>query len=258
MTEKDDYLLSSLDNALKITDVLSHYSALSFSAICKETKFSKASVFRMLYTLEKNKYVEKNEDGSYSLGVKFLYYNNIVSSRHDVYNTSRPFLAGLALKTKLSTHLSILRENRVITILQETSPYGLSVVSRIGTNAAAHSTAMGRVLLSYLPEEGLDSYLEHVTFKKYSPNSILTADQLRASLADYKKKGYATDCNDRYPNYAGLATPIFDYTHQCIASIGVIVPASELKAAIRDHLAQLQETSQAISAAMGYYESTVK
>ena len=52
--EKDRYLLSSLNNALCLLDLLSHASSLSLAELTHLSGMDKASVFRSLYTLEKN------------------------------------------------------------------------------------------------------------------------------------------------------------------------------------------------------------
>lgn len=49
--EKDRYLLSSLNNALCLLDLLSHASSLSLAELTHLSGMDKASVFRSLYTL---------------------------------------------------------------------------------------------------------------------------------------------------------------------------------------------------------------
>ena len=70
--EKDRYLLSSLNNALCLLDLLSHASSLSLAELTHLSGMDKASVFRSLYTLEKNGYVQKLPEARYRLGMKFL------------------------------------------------------------------------------------------------------------------------------------------------------------------------------------------
>ena len=68
--EKDRYLLSSLNNALCLLDLLSHASSLSLAELTHLSGMDKASVFRSLYTLEKNGYVQKLPEARYRLGMK--------------------------------------------------------------------------------------------------------------------------------------------------------------------------------------------
>ena len=58
--EKDRYLLSSLNNALCLLDLLSHASSLSLAELTHLSGMDKASVFRSLYTLEKNGYIRRD------------------------------------------------------------------------------------------------------------------------------------------------------------------------------------------------------
>ena len=88
--EKDRYLLSSLNNALCLLDLLSHASSLSLAELTHLSGMDKASVFRSLYTLEKNGYVQKLPEARYRLGMKFLYYGNLVAAQQDIVTAARP------------------------------------------------------------------------------------------------------------------------------------------------------------------------
>ena len=70
--EKDRYLLSSLNNALCLLDLLSHASSLSLAELTHLSGMDKASVFRSLYTLEKNGYVQKLPEARYRFGLRRL------------------------------------------------------------------------------------------------------------------------------------------------------------------------------------------
>ena len=112
--EKDRYLLSSLNNALCLLDLLSHASSLSLAELTHLSGMDKASVFRSLYTLEKNGYVQKLPEARYRLGMKFLYYGNLVAAQQDIVTAARPALQNLTLRCKLAVHLSCLNQDYFI------------------------------------------------------------------------------------------------------------------------------------------------
>jgi len=51
--DNDRYLLSSVSNTLEVLDLLSKHEELGVAEISNELDMGRASVFRMLYTLEK-------------------------------------------------------------------------------------------------------------------------------------------------------------------------------------------------------------
>lgn len=79
--EKKPYLLSSVNNALKILDLLSVRDNIGVAEISRLLKLDKASVFKMLYTLEHRDYVIKTAGAKYRLGIKFTNYGNLVAER---------------------------------------------------------------------------------------------------------------------------------------------------------------------------------
>lgn len=97
--EKKPYLLSSVNNALKILDLLSVRDNIGVAEISRLLKLDKASVFKMLYTLEHRDYVIKTADAKYRLGIKFTNYGNLVAERQTVADVAAPYLARLQAAT---------------------------------------------------------------------------------------------------------------------------------------------------------------
>lgn len=76
--EKDgQYLLSSLSKALEVLDLISRYDGLRAVDISKKLSLNSTSTFKMLYTLEKYRYINKTEDSKYRLGIKFIIYGSL-------------------------------------------------------------------------------------------------------------------------------------------------------------------------------------
>ena len=65
---KRQYLLNSVNNTLKILDLLSVRDSLGVAEISRLLKLDKTSVFKMLYTLEHRDYVIKTADWIVDLG----------------------------------------------------------------------------------------------------------------------------------------------------------------------------------------------
>ena len=93
----DQYLLSSVGNALDILDLLSRKEFLGVAEISKELKLGKTSVFRLLYTLEAKGFVLKDGHAKYMLSKKFSYFGDVVAQRRDDYALAKPELIKLRL-----------------------------------------------------------------------------------------------------------------------------------------------------------------
>lgn len=254
--EKDKYLLGSLNTALGLLDTLGHCDKLSLADISARAGVNKSVAFRCLYTLEKNGFVEKTGDAQYTLGIKFLYYGNLLAARQDVVAIARPSLQQLAAKCKLAAHLSNLNRDRVVTIYKEESPYDIQVTARVGMNAPAYTTAMGRAILAHLPEQQLSDLLVGYKYRQYSPRSITSSEECRTLLSEVRRQGYATDYDDRFPGFGSVACPIFDHTGSVAAAVGLVGLAQTIQTNEMKYVADVKETAQMISNLWGYVERT--
>ncbi|MFR3758594.1 helix-turn-helix domain-containing protein, partial [Hungatella sp.] len=73
-TPANTYILSSVNNALKILDLLSVRDNIGATEIGRLLELDKSTVFKLLYTLEQRDYVLKTESAKYCLGYKFKNY----------------------------------------------------------------------------------------------------------------------------------------------------------------------------------------
>lgn len=249
--EEDKYLLGSVGNALKLMDLLSHYSALSLAKLTELSGLNKSVVFRTMYTLTEYEYVEKTDGGDYRLGIKFLFYGGIVLAGQDIISIARPFLRSLAAESKQAAHLSALHSERVVTIAKEESPHDIQVTARIGMNTRVHVTAQGRAILAFLSEEERKAILQSTVYKQYSSHSVLDAPTLLTILEDVRRKGYATDYDDRFPGFGSIACPVFDHTGQVCAAVGVVGISTNLCRQEEQMAGLVKRCAADISSAMG-------
>lgn len=249
--KEDQYLLSSVNNTLQLLDVLSRYQALSLAEMAKLVSFDKASIFRMMYTLEKNGYVQKDDQARYSLGIKFLQYGGIVSSRQSMIRTASSYMQRFCQETGMSAHLGLLSGNRIVTVHIEDPMFDIQVSARVGMSAPAYSTAMGRAILANLPFNELDALCDHFTFKRYSDKSILSMQQLMDTLQQVRDLGYASDIDDRFPGFGALGMPVFNAAGRCIAAVSFITLSRNLENGFDELLPPLKKMAEDISAALG-------
>ncbi len=249
--DKDQYLLSSVNNTLGLLDVLSHHSSLTLAELQRETGYDKARLFRMLYTLEKNGLVSKDANARYSLGLKLLHYGGIVASRQDVVQVAQGPMRRFCQRTGLSSHLTRRNDTRVVTVHIEDPVDGMCVTARVGMSAPIYATAGGRAILANLPEDELLRILSDVEFKQYSQNSVKGVSDLYALLDDVRSCGYADDIDDRYQGFGSLAAPVFNHTGECVAAVGLVTLSSNVMRGRDRYSQELLALAEEISRGMG-------
>ena len=71
-----------------------------------------------------------------------------------------------------------------------------------------HCTAIGKLLLSRLPEEALDAYLASGALSRYTATTITDARRLKAELARIRRDEYSVDNQEFMSGVVCIAVPV--------------------------------------------------
>lgn len=246
MTEKKHggYVLSSLDSALRILDILRVRGNLGVSEISRLSKVGKSSAFNILYTLERRGYVAKTESCKYFLGSKFFDTSFLEHKSKSLTEISAGELKQVALHTGETVWVAVLNINgRVVSITTEEGFDPECAPGRLGLESDATCIAPGKILLSYLDSVGYNNVMKEHLFKQYTSYTITDNTTLRAQLHRFREMGYATDFNERYLGFGDVSVPIFDQAHTCIAALSIVGRTNRLEQNLLRYVSLLQETA---------------
>jgi DNA-binding IclR family transcriptional regulator len=121
--------------------------------------------------------------------------------------------------------------------------------SRIGENA--HTLALGKVALSLLGEAALQRYIDR-GLRAFTPSTIVSAEDLRAQLADIRAGAVAFDCEEFRADFCCLAAPVRNAAGQPVVALGISMSARcfELeRASLEAVLVDVAERASAVLAA---------
>lgn len=252
-SKKSQYILSSVNNALKVLDFLGVRDNIGITEICRGCNLDKTSVFKILYTLEQKNYVFKTANAKYRLGVKFMNYGNLVAQRQDLAEVAMPFMQQLCQQTGESIYLGSLNTiGKVIILQKEKASRQGSADTRIGYEMDAYTNSMGKVLLAHLPPSILPGIVEQLQFRPHTPYTILTTEALYAELEEIRRLGYAQDADEQSVGYSSVAAPIFNAARQCVAGVGIVCSTDTFREKKEPFTACLLPIAQEISRRLGY------
>jgi DNA-binding IclR family transcriptional regulator len=243
-----NYILSSVDNALEVLDLLSNNYELGATEVGRILNIGKSTAFRLLTTLENRGYVKKGPNNKYRLGMKFAYMGSIVLDRMEIIKHSHPYLEELTKETNETTHLVILEEdNNVRFVDKVTSPSTIRMESFIGLKRPAYCTATGKVLLAYKDEDAINEYLKNTNFVQYTQYTVKNAEVLREILKQIRQDGYGTDINESEIGLTCYAAPILDPSGKAIAAISVSGPSERMFVNKQSLIVAIKSTAKKIS-----------
>jgi len=251
--DNDKYLLSSVYNTLEILDLLSKHEELGVAEISTTLNMGRASVFRMLYTLEKKKFVHKTSDAKYKLSVKFAHYGSVVLDRLDHFSIAKPFLQELRDRHNLTTHLAILDDNYDVIIMnKELSKSTIQMTSKIGAKLPSYCSGTGKVLLASRLDEAFEKKIHTFDLVKLTDATITKSDKLIEELKKITLEGYGADLEESEVGLICYSAPIRDITGNVIAAISISGGATIMIQDKEELIESVKETSRRISKALGY------
>jgi DNA-binding IclR family transcriptional regulator len=219
----------------------------------------KSTALRILQTLEAARFVRKTGAGTYVFGSGLIELSELALGSMDLRQFGTAHLRRLQRQTGHTVHLAQLTGNEIIYVDKVDSP-AFDVVqlpSRVGRAVSIYASAVGKVILAYLPREERDRLLSHVAFEQHTRTTFADRDRLETELVDVVERGWATDNGEHDAYVMCVAAPIRDSRGQVIAALSitaieVIATLEQLK----ENLPLLLETATLISKELGYTPET--
>lgn len=215
-------LSNSVDNACRILACFADNEQLGISDLARLCCLSKASVSRVVASLEKSGFLMKNQlSGKYELGLSFLVYGSYARERNVLANSFEAALKYLAKKYSATAHLAAFVDNEII-ILNKISEGGfIYMSSRIGGSLRAYATATGKCILAFSSAAEVDKYVNTVKLERITEKTITTPEGLYEDLYKIRKRGYALDDGETHEGLFCVAVPILDANGKPMAAISV-------------------------------------
>ncbi len=217
-------LVKSLVRGIEILELLSKQDSLTFDQVVSCTKIPRASVFRLLNTLEPLGYVERKRIKGvdhWSLGLKLLVLVNSKHSQVDIRMEVRDILEELAERTDDFVQLAVFYEDKVMYIDHVKRRKPLAIYAELGSQLPINISAAGMVLAAALKEKKLGRLLSEQTFPKNTPKTPTEPNELRKVLRKVARQGFAIDDQQYAIGIRCIAAPILGHRGHVIAAIGI-------------------------------------
>jgi len=100
--------------------------------------------------------------------------------------------------------------------------------SRVGAILPAFCTALGKTLLSDLPESEVSGWAAAQTFPRMTPNTVTSAKRLLKELRAVRVRGYALDEEEHELGVRCVAAPVRNHEGKVVAAISVAGPTERM------------------------------
>jgi len=219
----EQYIIESLTRGLYVLSQFDpEHPSLSMTDLIKLTDIKKATMYRILMTLEHSGYLEYDpETRQYRPSIRVLSLGFTALSRLDLRQLARPYLERLAETLELTASLSILDGLDVVYIDRVRNREIVGVVLGLGSRISAHCSSMGKAMLAFLPQAELDSRLNGVSLSPCTPQSVTELEIFRQDLDRVREEEVAFNIDELATGLRAVAAPIFDRNGRAVAAINV-------------------------------------
>ncbi|MEA1939416.1 MAG: IclR family transcriptional regulator [Candidatus Caldatribacteriota bacterium] len=221
------YPIHSVENTFSLLEVFAKNGLeMGVIELCRKTSLPKGTIHRLLGTLKNLGYIDQNPTNrKYRLTIKILKLGFPVTDNIGISHLI-PCTKILSQKFNETVNLAILDGDEILYIYSNGGDNTLKFDLKIGSHQPAYCAALGRVLLSYLPEEEIDRYLQRVELKAYTPFTLTNKDKLKKELKEIRKKGYAFIKEEYMLGVFCVAVPIKNFQGEVCVGMSFSIPTA--------------------------------
>jgi DNA-binding IclR family transcriptional regulator len=189
--------------------------------IAAHFKWPRATVYRLLLTLESLGLTERSGDHAFKLGTGILSLGFAYLSGLDLVDIARPCLEGLRNETQCSVHLAVLDRGDALYVARYPGPGVITANIGIGTRLPAYALGLGRLLLLDMTVQDLRGLYGGGSFKRFTKETPAGIDSLAALLEQDRKRGFVVSRSLFAAGILAISAPIRDASGRVIGAISV-------------------------------------
>lgn len=249
--------IESIRSVDRSIDILNAFTLekpnLTIDQIMKLVQLPRATVYRLLYTMERRGLIRYNSATHYyRLGFKMLEYGHQVTLSLDVVKEAEDLLTDLHLKTNETVLMAVIEEYELVYVYKKEKLTGLKYASSVGERRPLTYGAIGRTAMAFLPDDKIDLILEE-EIPKMTPHTITDRQMIKDQLAEIRINRLYMEQNQTNLGVTALSSPVFGADGNILASVGLLFPTANMdEPGLQNAKEMLCFATEQISIRLGY------
>lgn len=221
--EADQYIVPALRRGLAVLRLFSRERrVVTLPEIVREIGVSRATGYRLAYTLEADGYLQKApHSNAFQLGLNVLSLGFEYLGSLDLIDIARPVLEDLRDSMGLSVHMGVRDGTDIVYVVSLPSQHRLRSNVSVGTRSPAHANSIGRATLLDTPLNELRKLYRGVHMERFSEQTPTTVDILHKRLEEERRKGYVSWRSANIPGIATVSAPVRDRDGRIVAAVNI-------------------------------------
>jgi DNA-binding IclR family transcriptional regulator len=228
MSIKAKHPIRATEKTLRIIEALQELGEAGVTELANELGFAKGTVHHHLSTLQEYKYVV-NEGTTYRLGMRFFEIGEFTRRQREIYEVARSEINELAADTGEVANLMVEEHGQGIYIYIARGEHAVKLDTVVGTCRYLHTSALGKAILAYLPDERFEEIIDQHGLPAETPQTVTDYEVLIDKLEQIRERGVAFDGEERAEGIRCVAAPVTDKEGELIGAVSVSGPVTRLK-----------------------------
>lgn len=190
-----------------LTYIIENPGKHSLKEMAAALDMNKTTLFRFLSTLESLDILTRWND-AYVPGIKLFEWGGKVPVKQILVDKVHPLLRHLTAEVNETVNMGQFSNNQVIYLDKTESERSLQIRTRVGGAISIHTSALGKSILSILPESMRDSVIRNLSFERKTPLTITDPAVLLKQVELVRQRGYSTDCEELEEGLHCVAVPL--------------------------------------------------
>ena len=237
MTESTDrYVVAPVLKALRTLDVVAASGeGASLAALAPQLRLPKTTLFRYLQTLVAADYLDHDAaSDTYRVGIRFRALHAPPPALERLRQAALPEMERLRAVFDETVNLGVQQGGEIVYAEVVESQRRLRIRAKVGSRDPLHSTALGKAILSRLPDAERRALLQ-ARLGRRTGRTVVQPDALAAELVAAAHAGYATETGENEEGATCVAVAL-SKAFGVAAAISLSAPESRLP---RDRLPQV-------------------
>jgi len=224
-------LTQSVGRALTILTCFTDESPeLRMTDISQRLDLTPSLVSRLLGTLEHYGFVEQDAStGLYRLGRAIITMAGVTLNHNRLRMEALGEMQAASQRVNLGVNLSVLDGDTIFYLAHIETPDVPRSYTLIGRRNPLHATAMGKILLAYLPDSPREHLINKMRLTPYTVKTINTKTTLVDHLAEVRAQGWAIENEELALGRLCIAGAVRDKSGRVVGAISFSGPLSQMK-----------------------------
>lgn len=221
--------LKTIERAFSVIRALKELDGAGVTELAEYQDMPPSTAHKYLDSLLQERILVK-EGGEYHIGLEMVHFGGFAKARRPVYRIASQKVRELAEETGERAQFVVEAHGRGIYVETETRDrHAVQTNRQIGSRRYLHSSASGKAILAYLPEDRRNDIIQQWGLPKETENTITSEEKLASELESIREREVAFNNEESVIGLRAIGVPILSVNEDVLGALSLSAPTQRFK-----------------------------